>query len=131
MPDSLDGVHVVLVGHCGPDTWMIRSAVERALPGVTVDMVTEQDQLDAHLQPGRVLLLNRQLDGVFDAELGQELIDPAVAAGAVPLLVSNFAEAQEAALAAGAHEGFGKSAINDEATAEVLRSAAMQASPSN
>ena len=127
MHDTPDDVSVVLVGHCGPDTWMIRSAVERALPGVTVEMVTEQGQLAEHLRPGRVLLLNRQLDGVFDVELGHDLIAPAISAGAVPLLVSNFAEAQEGALAAGAHEGFGKSAINDETTGDLLRSAAMKA----
>ena len=127
MQDTPDDVSVVLVGHCGPDTWMIRNAVERALPGVAVEMVTEQAQLASHLKPGRVLLLNRQLDGVFDAGLGQELIAPALAGGAVPLLVSNFEDAQQAAVAAGAHQGFGKSAVNDEATGDVLRAAALKA----
>ena len=129
--DKSDDVRMVLVGHCGPDTWMIKGAVDRAVPGVPIDVVTDQRELMAHLRPGRVLLLNRQLDGVFDAELGHDLIAPALDAGAVPMLVSNFAEAQEAAQAAGGHEGFGKSAVNDETTADLLRSAAEKAGQSH
>ena len=127
MSDSLADVKMVLVGHCGPDSWMLRGAVDRAVPEADLVMVTDQDELAAHLHPGRVLLLNRVLDGRFDQEHGHELIDRIVAAGAIPMLVSNFEDAQANAVAAGAHEGFGKTAINEPQTAEVIRAAAMKA----
>jgi hypothetical protein len=60
-----------------------------------------------------LLLINRTLDGGFDEEQGVELVRklktsyPAVKT----MLISNYADAQSAAVAAGALEGFGKSEI--------------------
>ena len=39
------------------------------------------------------------------------------------LLISNYVDAQEEAVAAGASRGFGKSALYDNGTAEALRAA--------
>ena len=123
MTEAADGAEVVLVGHCGPDEWMLRSAVERALPGVRIEAVHDEASLEPHLSAGRVLLVNRVLDGGFANTSGLDVIAMAVPRGSTALLVSNFEDAQQAAVAAGAHEGFGKSQLNHPKTAEILQAA--------
>ncbi|MHC4909647.1 MAG: hypothetical protein ACYTF9_08025 [Planctomycetota bacterium] len=116
---------IALVGHCGPDAFMLRTAVSRAVPGATLEMVNDQRTLDPLLTSRTVLLVNRVLDGPFDASDGIELI-AAVTAGddaPVALLVSNFDHAQAAATAAGGHPGFGKNDLYEERTASLLRAA--------
>ena len=102
MSEAADGAEVVLVGHCGPDEWMLRSAVERALPGVPIETVHDEASLEPHLSAGRVLLVNRVLDGGFANTSGLDVIAMAVPRGPTTLLVSNFEDAQQAAVAAGA-----------------------------
>jgi two-component system chemotaxis response regulator CheY len=116
----------VLVGHCGPDMFMLRSAVGRLMPGVKIELANDQKSLAAHLHSGAVLLVNRMLDGEFHTSSGVDLIAQINESDEAPItmLVSNFPDAQEAAVAAGARPGFGKSALYDDATAERIRSAA-------
>ena len=116
---------VALVGHCGPDTALLRSAVSRILPEVQIEIILDSDSLQLHLNQGSVLLVNRVLDGAFPSSDGIELIrrvsetdDPPV-----PILVSNYPDAQEQAIAAGARPGFGKSELYERATADKLREA--------
>ena len=103
-----------LVGHCGPDAYMLRSAVKYAAAGSDVQMLNDQEAVDSAVEAGTsLLLINRVLDGGFEDEQGVELVrklsksHPTVRT----MLVSNFPEAQAAAVAAGALEGFGKSEI--------------------
>ncbi len=105
---------IALVGHCGPDSYMLRSAVKYAVPGADVRMITDLDALNDLIDTGvDLLLVNRMLDGLFDAGEGVELIGtlhtshPAVRC----MLISNYAESQRDAEAAGAKPGFGKSEI--------------------
>ena len=118
---------VMLVGHCGPDAIMLKTVAQRALPGSSVELVNDQEALDAALERDVVLLVNRELDGAFRTGRGGiDLIRhlDESAATAPMLLVSNFPEAQVEAEAAGAMPGFGKSNLYDDDTTRRLKDAA-------
>jgi len=114
---------VALVGHCGPDSWLLRSTVQRALPGVEVVMVNDESDLAAnHFD---LLLVNRVLDGRFDGgEMGIDLIGRVKKSGGpVSMLISNFEDAQADAVKAGGVRGFGKSEVNSESALDLIRDA--------
>ncbi len=115
-----------LVGHCGPDSYMLRSAVKYAVQDADVRMTNDEQSLHAAIESGAALLLvNRQIDGQFSTYEGVELIrslkqsHPAVRT----MLISNYADAQAAAVAAGAMEGFGKSEIGSAKMKQALAAA--------
>src|SRR5829696_3685210 len=117
---------VVLVGHCGADSSYLRIAVASAGPGIAVGAADEQSALSAALENGvDLVLINRVLDWGFEDQEGIALISrlrqshPQVKT----MLVSNYAEAQAAAVAAGALPGFGKREIGTPRVKELLRSA--------
>ena len=117
---------IALVGHCGPDSYMLRSAVKYAVPGADVLMITDQDALNDLIEKGvDLLLVNRMLDGLFDAGVGVELIEalrtshPQVRS----MLISNYPESQAEAEAAGARPGFGKAEIGSPKMKQSLASA--------
>lgn len=124
MPDSK---RIALVGHCGPDSYVLRSAVSRFVPGGEVVFAADESALKEELGKADLLLINRTLGGDFDVESGIELIRRLAggAAGPVPrmMLVSNYAEAQSEAEGAGALKGFGKREINTEETRAKVRAA--------
>ena len=117
---------VVLVGHCGADGLMLEEAVRRALGvDVKIDHANTTDQVQRYASSNSLMLVNRLPDGRFDASDGIELIrdlaglpDPPVA-----MLISNYLDAQEQAIGAGAVRGFGKSDLDDPATVALLRQA--------
>ena len=116
-PDAT--VLFTLVGHCGPDASMLRSAIRRAMPAASFAEAHDDASLARHRGDGSVWLVNRALDGDFGVADGVALI--ARERGAVrAALVSNFPEAQRAAEAAGAMPGFGKSALNSADTARKI-----------
>ena len=117
---------IALVGHCGPDSYMLRSAVKFAVKDSEIAMITDDNALAALLSQGPALLLvNRQLDGNFDVYEGVDLIrrlhdtHPAVPT----MLISNFPESQQAAKAAGARPGFGKREIGSAKMRDALSGA--------
>jgi len=116
---------IVLVGHCLPDQFLLKNAIRRAVPGATVEHAGDMDTLKPHLHNGSLLLINRALDGLFDAEDGIDLIRslPRGEKGPVAMLISNYPEAQAAAVAAGARQGFGKGGLYREQAAALLREA--------
>jgi hypothetical protein len=114
---------VLLVGHCSPDAYAMRSALGSMIPGASIAFVNDQRTLTRHLPSARLLLINRALDGDFTAEDGVALIRELKPGAAAMMLVSNFAEAQAEAVAAGALPGFGKRDMYAEATRERLRAA--------
>ncbi len=122
MPDKRT---LVLVGHCGPDRFMLKSAIGRVFPDAPIEMANDSAELTSHLSPDSVLLINRVLDGDFDTTSGIELIGQLAAGDAPPvtLLISNYSDAQAEAVAAGARPGFGKSDLYEDKTAEILREA--------
>lgn len=117
---------IALVGHCGPDSSFLRIAVSKAEREATILSVDDDTGLKRALDGGvDLLLLNRQLDYGFDTHEGVVLLRkiranyPSVKA----MLVSNYPEAQAAAVAEGALPGFGKREIGTPRVAELLRDA--------
>lgn len=116
-------LRVLLVGHCMPDGYALKSAVRRALGDPVIVLVNDDGELRKQMPGARLVLVNRVLDGEFPDADGVELIRRIAPMGARAMLISNFPEAQEGAAAAGGLRGFGKSAMNSEATASALRAA--------
>ena len=117
---------VVLVGHCGPDSSFLRMAVSSAERGITVSMADDSQELKAALDGGvDLVLLNRELGWGFDTPLGVDVIK--VLRGSYPqtkwMLVSNYPDAQAAAVAEGALPGFGKRELNTPRVVELIREA--------
>ena len=114
---------IALVGHCGPDSYMLRSAVKHAVKESQVEMIGSAHQLASAIANGvELLLVNRMLDGAFDEHEGVALIEklrdayPSIAT----MLISNYADSQKAAEAAGARAGFGKSEIGSPKMRDAL-----------
>ena len=117
---------VALVGHCGPDSSFLRMAVSSADRSVQVLAADDSRELSRVLEQGvDLLLLNREMPYGFDDAEGVDLIRrlranyPAVKT----MLVSNYPDAQAAAIAAGAMPGFGKREIGTPRVAQVIRAA--------
>ena len=103
---------------------MLKNTLRRIAPEAEVVLVNTPADL-APYATGAVLLVNRVLDGVFPNDSGLDLIQAHLSdEGASPaLLISNYADAQAAAEAAGAMPGFGKSDLESAATAERIQAA--------
>jgi two-component system chemotaxis response regulator CheY len=117
---------IALVGHCGPDSSFLRIAVSKAERDSLVMMVDDDSDLKRVLDDGvDLLLLNRQLDYGFDEREGVALIRKLRAKypGVRTMLVSNYPDAQAAAVAEGALPGFGKREIGTARVSELLRAA--------
>ena len=106
---------VALVGHCGFDSGSLKQLARQALPDAEVLMVNHQSDLDAAARPDTLLWINRQLDGRFDAADSLDMIRQLAAQPQPPqiMLVSNYPDAQDAAVQAGAMPGFGKNDLGD------------------
>lgn len=128
-PDSIETpTGVALVGHCGPDSWMLKSMVQRTLPNAEISMINSAEQLWSESATLQVLLINRVLEGEFPSKSGIELIRALTEKSKSStvlqaLLISNFPDAQAEAEAVGALPGFGKSELNQPAAADKLRAA--------
>ena len=115
---------VILVGHCGADTSSLYRIVGDAAPGVTVTASHDPASL-ATAGPDSLLLVNRMLEGAFSEDTGVELIK-AIASRPTPpklMLISNYADAQAAAVKNGAMPGFGKSEMWDASVKEKIKAA--------
>lgn len=124
---------VLLVGHCGPDTSYLRSAVKKALPTAEVRSVHDEAGLAKEVAAGSapLLLVNRVLEPGFATESGIELIPSLKSAypAARILLVSNYPEAQEQAVRLGALPGFGKKDIGTPRLNTLLQASVATAAP--
>jgi len=105
-------------------------AVSQADRSIKVLAADDSDELSKVLADGvDLLLLNREMPYGFEAGLGVDMIPqlrksyPHVKV----MLISNYAEAQAAAVAAGALPGFGKREIGSPRVSELLRSALQEA----
>jgi DNA-binding NarL/FixJ family response regulator len=117
---------VALVGHCGPDSSYLRMAIQRAEPGVQILSADDDAELSRVLEAGvDLILFNRQLDYGFDDSEGVNLIRKL--SKHFPrtrmMLVSNYPDAQQAALSAGAVPGFGKRDIGSQKVTQLLKDA--------
>lgn len=119
-------VKVGLIGHCGPDASYLRLAVSKALPGSRLIAADDIERVTALVSEGvDLLLINRVLDFGFENENGLDLI--ASLRTKHPnlrmMLISNFPEAQDAAVKVGALPGFGKRQLGSPQVTEMLRAA--------
>lgn len=113
---------VLDVGNCDPDHGAIRSLLLNHFD-VDVDRVMYVSEgLAAMSHAAYALVLVNRL--IFaDGSEGQELIRrmQADATCKTPvMMISNFADAQQRAVAAGAQPGFGKAALHEASTLELL-----------
>ena len=115
--------HVLDVGNCDPDHAMIRRMLTENFD-VSVDRVMSVDEaIRCMRQTSHDLVLFNGL--IFaDSSAGIELLTRArsdAALKTVPIMmISNQDEAQEACVAAGGRRGFGKAAIFEPSTVELL-----------
>jgi two-component system chemotaxis response regulator CheY len=117
---------IALVGHCGPDSSFLRMAVSSADRSVQVLAADDASELHTVLEKGvDLLLFNRELPYGFDETLGVNVIKKLRARhpNVKMMLVSNYPDAQDAAVKAGALPGFGKREIGSSRVAQVLREA--------
>jgi len=114
---------VLSVGNCSLDHGTIRRLIEKGFDAEVVGAEGTDDALAALRQGGFDLVLaNRQFasgEGVGIDLIRQIKADPALASTPV-MLVSNYADAQQAAIAAGAEPGFGKAELALEQTRQKL-----------
>ena len=117
---------IALVGHCGPDSSYLQMTIKSALKGATI--VSADDDMELSQLLGEkvdLLLFNRELGYGFSESEGVKVIET-LRNGNPQLkmmLVSNYPEAQAAAVSAGALPGFGKREIGSKRVIEVLQSA--------
>lgn len=117
---------VALVGHCGFDSGSLSRFANAFAPDAEVVRVNDQKSLDKIADPGTLLLVNRVLDGRFNAGgSGIELIREFASQSDAPptMLVSNYEDAQQEAVNAGALPGFGKSQVGDQSTLDRIADA--------
>lgn len=119
MSDTANNAPLVLVGHCGPDSWMLKSMLGKAAPDHPIEMINALSDLEPLLDSAALLLVNRVLDGRFESESGIGLIESISSRdGTRPpmILVSNLEDAQAEGERAGAKPGFGKSDLYADET---------------
>ncbi len=114
---------VLVVGNCDPDHGAIRALLQRNFEVEVERVMFVAEALQALRRgPFALVLVNRlifadQSDGA--ALIAAMRTDPALASTPV-MLISNFADAQDAAVVLGAERGFGKAELNQPATVEHL-----------
>jgi hypothetical protein len=117
---------IALVGHCGPDSSYLRMTISNAVKGVKILSADDDAELSNVLGEGvDLLLFNRELGYGFSKTAGVDVIQQLRTSNPElkMMLVSNYPDAQEAAVAAGALPGFGKREIGTKRVLEVLQSA--------
>lgn len=116
--------HVVLVGHCNVDGPRLQREIESKAGQVVVSRVNEAAALQAAVARGAdLLLVNREPVG-FEEE-GVEIIRDVHARhpGQKVMLVSDYPDAQEQAVSAGALPGFGKADIGSPKLIDTVKQA--------
>jgi DNA-binding NarL/FixJ family response regulator len=118
---------IALVGHCGPDSSYLRMTVMKAAgTGAQILMADDDSELKDALEQGvDLILFNRELGYGFQDKMGVDAIKRlrATQPNLKTMLVSNYADAQAAAVANGALPGFGKREIGSPRVIEVLKAA--------
>jgi DNA-binding NarL/FixJ family response regulator len=116
---------IVLVGHCGVDGPRLQSALCSRVQGCDVLRINDLGELESACEQGAdLLLVNREPIG-FEGAQGVELIRQL--SERYPdtklMLVSDFPDVQEEAVAAGARLGFGKRDIDSPKMEQTVRQA--------
>lgn len=117
------------VGNCDPDHAAIKKMLG-ALPCVLDRVMHVEDALAAlRTRSYALVLVNRLIfaDGSDGLPLIERMQTDAVLRRIPVMMVSNFPEAQDRAVAAGAQRGFGKGALEDPRTIAMIRGVMGQA----
>jgi two-component system chemotaxis response regulator CheY len=105
---------VLSVGQCAADHFAISRAIERHFPAEVAEASTTAEAT-AQLREGQfaLVLVNRifDRDGTSGLDVIRRLKADDALHGVPVMLVSNYDEAQQQAVTAGAAPGFGKSAL--------------------
>src|SRR4051812_1688771 len=115
------GKRILLVGHCNIDGPRLQEVLSSEIPGSRVERINSDADLDRTVGEGAdLLLVNREPVG-FD-ESGLDLIRKVCGdhPGTRVMLVSDYPDAQERAIKAGALPGFGKGQIGSPELAETV-----------
>jgi CheY-like chemotaxis protein len=115
---------VLDVGQCDFDHGAIRRLIEDEFAAQVVQAHGLNDALvRLKNDPFNLVLVNRKLDSDYSDGLAvvRAIKADASLADTPVMLVSNYPDAQEAAVAAGAQPGFGKAELYQPATREKLR----------
>lgn len=115
---------VVDCGNCGPDFHSIRQFLTSHFDCVVVQTHNAKDTLKAMRERDVALVtVNRKLDRDYSDGMDViKMIKSDEATAAVPvMLVTNYEEHQQSAIEAGCVRGFGKLALRDPATADLLQ----------
>ncbi len=119
--------HVILVGHCGFDSRGLMAFIKEVNRGgdVKITRVNKQKGLAEYRNEQSLWLINRVLDGRFDAGDGLEMIklEAQEAGGHRLMLITNYEDWLDAAQKAGGLEGFGKSEVGTSQAGEILKRA--------
>jgi len=114
---------VLDVGQCAPDHYAIRQFIERSFDA---QLVQTQD-LDQTLSQLRgddfdLVLINRKLDRDYSdgIEILKAIKADADLAQVPVMLITNYAEHQDLAVAAGGERGFGKNDLGSSTARELL-----------
>jgi DNA-binding response OmpR family regulator len=115
---------VIDVGNCVPDHAAIRRLIETNFDAHVVQAHDLKDTLrELEREPAALVLVNRKLD--LDYSDGMAIIRQLKSndewSSTPVMLISNYAEYQDEACAAGAERGFGKNDLRSDATLEKLR----------
>jgi hypothetical protein len=121
-----DGPTAVLVGHCGFDSGSLTRALRDARADVHVASADSLETVEAAADRGALLLINRVPAGRFDGKDGPALVEHLMqradeAAKPRVMLISDYEDAQEAAVRAGALPGVGKSELGTADAQNKLR----------
>ncbi len=117
---------ILLVGHCAADFAALQRWLEKHFQAVVASCDSISQAL-SRVQSGGVdlLLINRVFE--FTGEQGQELLRQLPrqngSSRVEAMLISNFPEAQKAAVEIGARPGFGKSQLHSTEALAALRAA--------
>lgn len=110
---------VIDCGNCGPDHNSIRNMIQSHFDAVVQQTHGSEDTL-RRLRQGDVdlVIVNRKLDRDYSdgIEVIRQIKSDAQGADVPVMLISNYEEHQQAAVAIGAVPGFGKLALSDPKT---------------
>lgn len=116
---------ILIVGHCGYDAPRLRQIVEK-IPDTQAIIVNDQQQLSQYLEQKKeadLALINRI--GSSDGHSGIEIIKQLTQTNPQlkTMLISNYADAQQQAIEAGALLGFGKDSLESPQTQQRIQQA--------
>lgn len=115
---------VLDVGNCAFDHSSIQRMIETSFDAVVLQAHAEEDAFSALLSDKiDLVLVNRRLnrDGADGLEIVKRIKESAELAAIPVMLVTNYPEYQEQAVAAGAELGFGKGDLGTPDTIEKLK----------